>query len=574
MSLILVACQEPGSAGTPPPPPPAAAVPRVNVTLVPQAEVVGRGAVTVSFGLPLPPGLLLDPGRVAMRDASGQEIPAHVRSLGLWRSLPPEALLCAGLRATGDPGIRSVLVQLSHTFVNGDPVLITVELNAARTLDVGEEVPVRDTWRLVNEGTYTSNYQLYEPSVYALLPPTWLACSSLTTLATVAGEHDFLEVFDQGQVNFFQTVINDFNSQPDPEWLVDFYTDNEPWLYDRAQVFYNGYIRTGRLDFLREAHRAAQHYMSLLYGSGDCPSVPDEWCRGFFSLKNPPDLYYKDSKYSYNESLATLYWLSGDPEPLAHLADVTSATRTEVPLTERFPDEVSWFTERHWANALLAPVMEYEVTGDAALADYAGQGIDALYYMQNHPLEGNPPNGCFNSHVEDSPQVSFSPWMSSLLAHALLRAYHTLGDERIPGMLIALGQCEVDRAIYFPTESGAPPYWMPRYIATSYGPPASLDGDPWSDLEHAIDVAYVTALGAYFSSDPAQVGTLATATTRLLETHAYNLDYWTRPEGWPENGRPLYRVNPPRKYSWWYKNSGAIGWVLGGAAQFPVAAAR
>ena len=104
---------------------------------------------------------------------------------------------------------------------------------------------------------------------------------------------------------------------------------------------------------------------------------------------------------------------------------------------------------------------------------------------------------------------------------------------------------------------------MPRYIATSLGDPASLDGDPFSDLEHSADVAYITALGAYFSRDTTDVDHLTSITRALLDTHAHDLAVWTRPIGWPANGAPLYVVSPSRKYAWWYKNSGALSWALG-----------
>src|SRR5947209_3185616 len=88
----------------------------VPITLLPYPEVVGAGPVVVSFGLPLPPGLLTDPTQVAVLDPTGQEVAAHVRSLGNWQSIPPAAMLCSGLPAPAAPGIRSVLVQFSYTF--------------------------------------------------------------------------------------------------------------------------------------------------------------------------------------------------------------------------------------------------------------------------------------------------------------------------------------------------------------------------------------------------------------------------------------------------------------------------
>lgn len=445
---------------------------------------------------------------------------------------------------------------------------MVVRLGVTGKDPLGSETPVRQTWRRANEGTYESGDEIDEPSVYALIPPAWLACTGLTTLQAPAQLHADLKTFDEGQVSFFGTVINDFNPNPNADELIPYKTDYEPWLYDRAQVFFNGYIRTGKLEFLREAHRATVHYMKLLYVKGSCPSsLADKNCVGFFGLKNPADSDYKDSKYSYNESLVTHYWLSGDPEPLKHLADVISATAEEVNIAS-VPTPTSWFTERHFANALLAPVMAFEVTGDPQTKTLIVQGIDALETLQNNPWEGSR-NGCFNSYVEGGERLSFSPWMSSLIAHALLRAYHVTADARIPKMLVDLAQCEVDLAIYYPDEQGAPEYWMSYYIAAAFGDPKGIDSDPWSDLEHAIDTAYVTALGAYFSQDATQKSALVEATKNLLATHSYVLDYWTRPGEWPQNGRPLYRVAPPRKYSWWYKNSGAIGWALFGAPSFP-----
>ncbi len=208
--------------------------------MIPHEEVIGQGSVMVSFGLPLPPGFVLDARQIAVHDDKGKEIPAYTRSVGLWRSMPPAKLLCAGLVPLdnpGNPGVRSVLVQFSRNFPTADPAIVTVELNSARTKNLEAETPIRDTGRLAAEGTYRSADDIREPRVYTLLPPHWLACSNLTTMATVAGEHELLAKSDKGQVDFFDTVINNFNPNPSPDRLVDFHKDYEPWLYDRAQTF-------------------------------------------------------------------------------------------------------------------------------------------------------------------------------------------------------------------------------------------------------------------------------------------------------------------------------------------------
>lgn len=548
----------------------------VSVQLFPDRSILGT-ATPVSFGLPLPPGVLHDAGRVVVKNRAGVEVPAHVSALGAWRTVVPAAMSCPEFPRGASPGsIRSALIQFDYTFSSVEPVTVSVTLGASRTHSIPARSPTA-AWKRVEAGTYSAaaqapfgtNLSIAEPAVYAVLPASWLSCSGLATMTSPIGSSARLADFDRGHQNFFETVINDFNSNPAPSALVNFYTDDEPWLYDRAQTFYALYVRTGALRALREAHRASAHYLLEVYTSGACPaSIPDEWCRGFFRLKNPQDLYYKDSKYSYNEALATRYWLTGDASIVRRMADITSATRLEVEPDQ--PQDPNTFTERHTANALLAPIFEYEATGEPALADYARTIVGTLAAMQSAPMDGRPVNGCFNHYHEGIQTVSFSPWMSSLLAHALLRAHYTLADARVPAMLTGLARCVADRAVYTTTDL-QPDRRMTvaRYIASSYGLPAELDSsdgspDPWRDMEHAVDVAYVTALGAFFSSETQLKARLVTLTDELLQTHSFALQYWTRLNDWPANGLPRYRVAPPRKFSWWYKNTGGIGWALDG----------
>jgi hypothetical protein len=527
---------------------------------------------------------------VKLLDSTDTEIPGHVSSLGPWRTIPPTPLLCSGLSTPLEPGIRSVLIQFTYTFTSTDQVPITVEIGSPRTQDIAQQTPVRDTWRRVNDGTYApdkcvdlaltaaNECEIDEPAVYALLPPHWLACSNLTTIASVSGDHDFIDKHDQAQIDFFDTVINNFNPNPDPASLTDFYEDAFPWLYDRAQTFYNGYIRTGRLEFLREAHRASQHYMKMVYAPEDC--ADHSVCLGYFIINPDVSTLYKDSKYSYNENLATLYWLTGDPEPLPRLSDITDATKANVPLTQpiQFGGEGNWMTERHWANAILAPLFQYEITGDSALAAYVTEGVDRLYENQQNPFppgSSNPVNGCFNHDWEQTGVIGISPWKMSLLAHALLRVYHTLGDPRIPKMLSDAGRCLVTWGIHF---SPSWNYYVVREEASSNGTPAHLDGDEWTDMEHNIDNAYTAALAAMFSPTETQRDEMLGWTQALLDgvqgtptdgPQDFMIGWWTRPLGYPENGAALYWVTPPRKYSWWFKNSGAIGWAVGSPTIMP-----
>ena len=97
------------------------------------------------------------------------------------------------------------------------------------------------------------------------------------------------------------------------------------------------------------------------------------------------------------------------------------------------------------------------------------------------------------------------------------------------------------------------------------------EGDnPFNGFEHAIDVAVPVALGAYFTTDPAQRATFAGTVTGLMRTHDESIASWTR-DG-PDTraaGRSKFRAAPPRKYLWQYKNEGVIGWGLDGPPTQP-----
>lgn len=472
-------------------------------------------------------------------------------------------MLCAAAAHSADPGLRSVLIQFEFPFVSSHPVPIRVELGPRRSASRPAEVPVQSTWRLVDDGTFDAADDVHEPWVYVLLEPSWLTCTGLDSLATVAGERTATRDTDQGLIDFFAHSINNFNPFPSGELLTRYKTEAEPWLYDRAQTYFNGYIRTGRLEFLREAFRAAQFYMARLYRSEDCAGLSPDACRGYFRLKNPnPSAPDKDQKYSYNECLATLYWLSGDPEPLKRTKDVVSAHVASIhpgaPITNP-----KTFAERYYAFALLAATMDWELTGTEESAKLARQILTNLESMQEKPLNGQPANGCLLYIPEETPnQWGFSPWMSSLLGHALLRSYFTFDIPQARDILTGLADCVATRGVYYST-SGNPPFWLPDYLGRAAGRPyeGPFSGD---DAEHALDVAYLTAMGSYLSTDsPRRMERLRETAIRLLETHNHYAQPRRKVGGnWEGSGLPQYLTTPARKYNWWYKNSGAIARIL------------
>lgn len=588
-SLVLVGGNAPGGNPPPPPPPPPDPNPIPNptpgpaptgtklieVALRPHASVAGAGTTRVSFGLPLPPGLLTDATKVIVQTSAGVEIPAFTRALAVWRALPPAEVRCAGVNTTAGPGIRSLLVQLDRAFASTAEERIRIIVNATPASRLSSEVPVRDTFRLVNEGTFSASHGVYEPKVYAAIPKEILACAGIGTASAPAGRDTVLAKTDTAQGDFFYTAINEyFGWQVDPANRIPYQTDYEPWLYDRAQVFFNGYVRTGNFDMLREGVRASHFLFNQLYQPGDCGSLAPERCAGFFKLKNPDAAdFYKDEKYSYNESLWTWYLLTGDSLPYGIIDDVAVATRYGDSSFD-VATLTGQFTERNAGNGLLADVIRYEATGETAVRDRVLQAIGSLRAMQQTPAGGLPANGCFNHKGPDwETEYGFSPWMSALVGHALVRAYQVTGDSRIPPMLSDLANCVLSRGTYFTTRLDGVSRRVPLYGGASTGPLRELDApagsteaqwDPWAQMEHASDVAYLLATGALFSTDTSRRDTLLAATRELVTTHEYVIAYWTR----SSSGLAKYRLTPPRKYNWWYHNAGGIGWTLGGAPAF------
>jgi len=543
----------------------------VSIDLHPNMEAVGQGVQTVSFGFPLPPGTIISTSQIVVVDENDQEVPAYVRSLAGWNAMPPVSLLCDGYQSSGNPGIRSVLIQFESQFDSGEAKSFSILLNRTRQLTIDSEVDIHTTLVEVGDGIYADHnlaYRILEPGVLAAIEPQYLSCTNLTTLAGESNKNPDMNATDQAQNNFFYTAVQEYFGRvvDNPDDIHDFVNGSAAyWLYDRPQTFLNGYLRSGNVDQLREGLRAANHYRNEIYTKEECDekttllSVYD--CPGFFKAKNTDIAApYKDSKYSYSESLVTAYLLTGDEGYLANIPLVTHAVMENV----NFDSDTA--TERHRANGLLTTVMDYELSRDKNLLAYINNAIDQLYARQKIALDGVTVNGCFNYSPEETDVDSFSPWMSSLLANALLRAYQVVGDNRIPEMLVDLAQCEVDRALFrtdiFISDVVNDPFpnmLVPYYIAQSYGEKRDLDGgEGWSSVEHAIDVALPIALGAYFSTDAVQQAVFLETTRDLLKTHDYRIRYWTR----DYSGRPLFRLAPPRKYSWQYKNVGTISWVL------------
>ena len=429
--------------------------------------------------------------------------------------------------------------------------------------------------------------------MYVTLPPAWLGrCAVKNPVMPYFTYPDFtwyeepLTNSDPHQnfgQNFFRTAINDdpagdsgganlvFGEKSLSAAGDDDGSPYEPWLYDRAMTMFTIYLRSGNVAVLREAHRAAYFYASKLNADGGFTLKPDEG-EGY------------DLKYSYNECLFTDLLLLGDTGHLPQINAVTTiaATFNYVYQGDRRLEEL--WTERHLAFSWLAFIVAYEATGNPTYAQEARLRADAVYYHQNHPPadvdHGQAPNDGALMHgydhhegvglwVEDHQKngVSwwiFSPWQTTLLVDVMQRYYFHSGDVRVLAAAQRFGDAAINVADTVrpedpEVEDPAVGYPEPWYLASSQGSYTTRDMDDW---EHCLEVAKITAFAYYCSILQGSPRTAyLTHTQRLLAGAQKVIPYWIRVAA-HDVGKSIYRLSPARKFSWWFRTTSDLDYLL------------
>ncbi|MBD3265149.1 hypothetical protein GF373_00635 [bacterium] len=337
--------------------------------------------------------------------------------------------------------------------------------------------------------------------------------------------------------------------------------DYEPWLYDRAMTLYGIYIRSGNLDVLRQAHRNTFYYASHL---------DDE---GYFNMKWSGGKPARDLKYSYAESLLTDILLTGDEKRIQDIEKMPiAASRFKYTY---HPQEIDFWTERHFAFAWLIYIVAYEATGNAVYAEEARKRAETVFHHQQHPPV-HPEHGqapatgalmhSFAAHEgwwdASHPYWVFSPWMTALLVDAMQRYYLHSADERVLESAQRFGNAIMDSGMA--VRDGWPDFG--GYLIEGSPVPHYLAGIErgyyeWADYEHCLDVAKTTAF-AYHCSILSHTpnSKYLQATDALLESARVVMDYWIRPSG-PDYGKSIYRLAPPRKGNWWFRTTQDIDYL-------------
>ena len=374
------------------------------------------------------------------------------------------------------------------------------------------------------------------------------------------------DFIDQASVNFGLTtrnlVGNAYNNGvnvPIPYTTGQGYVDlafREPWLYDKPTTMYKQYLRTGDTAYRTYALSLAQQYFSHI----DTP--------GGLANFNVQGLVDGDVKYLYG---MIAYWYeqeTGDSQYRPLVAAMRARSLQYHPIVYS-TDEGLW-TERNHTYSLLNCLAQYWVNGDSsALADANAyfdtiETLSALYGAPLHPYSQHEGGDVTNT------SLVASPWMGAFLVEAVIQLYRTTLDNRCLQWISGFTDFMMQYGFYIGTGSeivngasidGLP---VPVYLT---GPFATFSETQDSDKEHAVDVAVALQKGIWAKRQLGLPVTGIQAQVNLLMRVArYNFDYWTR----TTVGLPKYRVNPSRKYGWWFTNRYSSIYAAGPLAPPPV----
>lgn len=434
-----------------------------------EARVTNPAVERVSFGLPLPPGLLSDARRVRIVNDVGEEIAAAVRRLEPWR-------------IGGDDGtIRSLLIQFSLDFSRRRTQKIKI-LFQRRQKDETTFVPI--------EKTLISADGLDGPRVLALLPADWLCDSLVVGQQTPASKSRDYRQYDQFVEKNFPGSLNYLNSKVYSEWL-----------FDRTTCYYKMYARTGDIKFLEAAYHCANFVR--LHTKMDGPDA------GIFTLKGP------DLKYVYPRAMHIHYLLTGDERAL-RTGKIMAQYCVEHQQPVYRPDLIkpvplgvdpergrNFWTLRHQGYGLLGILHGWEMTGDARYWSKARECVDAYYKHQLQPPDGRPPDGSLRQDWElyDPNEATFkgatSAWMMALLLDPLFHYWTLTGDSRVSQIVVKW--CDfLDRQGI--VSDGSKAYYVINCFAAF--DPKQSPGETGPDMEmHNTEMAYTFALGIFFSRD-------------------------------------------------------------------------
>lgn len=331
--------------------------------------------------------------------------------------------------------------------------------------------------------------------------------------------------------------------------------DREPWLYNRATTTWILAKRTNNPAVLADAMQLARGYMAgvVLAGNGNAT----------FNIIGATGGDPTDPKYLYAD---VAWWYEKEILAAGGTAEQAQVYRnraeglyrqTLISFTQTYNGGTAelWTERNSWA-AQMNCLSWYWISGStAALADAEAYAEDILLLSES---SGAPLHTKDKHESDGDPTLIISPWMSSLVAEAMLQLHRTTDSEglskSVPEWFSDFGDWLLDNAFYVATGSEEPELVglaglrIPAYLV---GTGVMFPEGEAADMQHCTNVAELMRKVKWakeeLSLDTTEVDEVI---NELEEAAEVDIAYWTR----GTVGYPRYRVNPPRKYGWQYRN--------------------
>lgn len=368
---------------------------------------------------------------------------------------------------------------------------------------------------------------------------------------------------DQAAINFGKTVRKKYGPLDDngvnvavppysPGQGYFELTNREPWLYDRATTVWLLAKRTNDAAILADAMTLAEQYMAGVQVSGAG--------LGTFNIIGNTGGDPTDVKYLYG---CVAWWYErernagtpGNAAATAYRARAQGLYRqTLISWNEYDGNTAELWTERNACFAILNCLAWYWISGDQTALDDATTFVEDVISLSG---TGAPLHSKDKHESDGDPTLITSPWMGALLAEAMLQ-YHRTTDSvglsvSVPRWLADYATWIHDHAVYVaagdeePELAGLAGLRIPAYLA---GQAVQFPEGEAADMQHCVDVAGLIRKGIWALDELSEDTTdLEDLLAELEQAAAVDIAYWTR----TTEGYPKYRVNPSRKYGWWFR---------------------
>lgn len=502
-----------------------------GVTL--RIERTGEPGGLVSFGLPVPPGAVLDAASVRV-SWGGAPLAAYVEELLARRDASGARIAPSALLVQLRPPTDAAAFELRIDWTGAGPrapgprvpfASPEVSREVEEAVDTATRTIVPRGGRAALVEVDRRRLRLFtarEPRYLVLHPEGYLAATGLLGRVVPArevadGPLSGLRYLSEGLRAFALASTHDdrYALDPSPESVPDPTTSYEGWLYDRCATFLVAYAHLGDRRLVRHALRSCSWYAEHIR--------PD----GVFTGKRE-----RDTKYSHARGLYAYYALTGDETARGAgraVAELWFGDRLFVApyLAGHVRGRDKLWTERLLGTSLEGLYYGHLLTGERrylaafeALFDTAYRHVtgDARELERINPGAGFPPQNCFVHNAEqqgegDARDPWCSGWMSVLVVDPLLRYQEQTGDPRVDEVFIRLtrflrdtgtsyfGRDPLDDTFLAPSICDDPAdAYDRRKLVPIYGAGIGRDGRrrrfaEFEDAQHCPDVTAITAAG-------------------------------------------------------------------------------